>query len=130
MLTVEYDSLSESETLSYEEQAVSDTFVNDDEDIVVDYIGKELFVNDKVKFVVEVLDGEEEYWVGHITNITGFSADADDDGDWYGVLPQVVIEYSFLGTTEVESFNTFQHSRKSNIFICEELELISERNYE
>jgi hypothetical protein len=97
------------------------------ENIVVDYEGKELLVGDKVKFVAETEDGEEEYWIGYINKITDFSADADDDGTWYGITPEVIVEYSFLGTPEITKFSTFQHTRKANVFICDELELGKER---
>lgn len=133
MTTVEYNSLPEADS----DYAIPPGIAEDDahydsineEDIVVDYSGEELIVGDKVKFVIEVLDGEEEYWIGYINKITDFSADADNDGKWYGISPDVIVEYSFLGTSEVTTFTTFQHSRKTNVFICEELELVNkERN--
>jgi hypothetical protein len=132
MTTVEYNSLPEEES----DYAIAPGIAEDDahydvineEDIVVDYIGEELIAGDKVKFVIETIDGEEEYWIGYVTKITDFSADADDDGKWYGVTPDVIVEYSFLGTSEVTTFDTYQHTRKTNIFICDELELVKERN--
>lgn len=94
------------------------------ENIVVDYEGNEILVGDKVRFIAEAPDGEEEYWVGTVNRITEFSADADDDGVWYGVEPQVVIDYVYMGNPTTETFLTTQQLKKSWVFACEELEII------
>ncbi len=94
------------------------------EHIIVDYSGQEICVGDKVKFVVEILDGYEEYWVGHVKKITEFTADADDEGNWYGIEPTVIIEYVDSNTISNATYNTHQNRIDTNIFVCEELEII------
>jgi hypothetical protein len=94
------------------------------ENIVIDYSGQEFRVGDKVKFVVEILDGYEEYWVGHVKKITEFTADADDDGVWYGIEPTVIIEYADGNIVSNTTYNTYQDRINTNVFVCEELEII------
>lgn len=126
MFTAEYNSLPGENSNYIIPPGVSEDDAHYDsqpEDMVVDYDGNEIVVGDKVKFVIETLDEEEEYWIGYVSKITDFSADADDDGKWYGITPDVFVEYSFLGTNEVTIFKTYQEQNKPHIFVCEELEI-------